>query len=134
MIKHLITRIYGYKVFAEIDLTNAFHQNRGGDFKKTFHTRIYSRMDLSAENTAECIIDSIIMYGLYTECHTDPGSGFMSEVMRMVTKYLDLKTYVVSLVDRHESNIYLLAKMIKTTTKQWSGTRSFPHKRIFHCC
>ena len=31
MIKHLITKIYGYKVFAEIDLTNAFHQIRIGD-------------------------------------------------------------------------------------------------------
>ena len=28
----------------------------------------------------------------------------MSEVMRLVTKYLGLETHVVSLVDRHESN------------------------------
>ena len=67
-------------------------------------TRMYPRRELTAEGTAECVIDFVITYGLYTEWHTDPGSDFMSEVMRLVTKYLGLETHVVSLVDRHESN------------------------------
>ena len=67
-------------------------------------TRMYPRKELTAEGTAECVIDFIVTYGLYTEWHTDPGSDFMSEVMRLVTKHLGLETHVVSLVDRHESN------------------------------
>ena len=67
-------------------------------------TRMYPRKELSAEGTAECVIDFIVTYGLYTEWHTDPGSDFTSDVMRLVTKYLGLEAHVVSLVDRHESN------------------------------
>ena len=67
-------------------------------------TRIYPRKELTAEGTAECVIDFIVTYGLYTEWHTDPGSDFTSEVMKLVTKYLGIETHIVSLVDRHESN------------------------------
>ena len=67
-------------------------------------TRMYPRKELTAEGTAECVIDFIVTYGLYTEWHTDPGSDFMSEVMKLVTKYLGIETHIVSLVDRHESN------------------------------
>ena len=67
-------------------------------------TRIYPRRELTAEGTAECIIEFIVTYGLYTEWHTDPGSDFMSQVMKLVTKYLGIEKHVVSLVDRHESN------------------------------
>ena len=67
-------------------------------------TRIYPRSELSAGHTAECIVDFMSTYGLYTEWRSDPGSDFVSLVLEKVTKYLGLHTHVISLVDRHESN------------------------------
>ena len=59
--------------------------------------------DYSSETTAIALFKHFCTFGLFDELISDPGSAFMSDVVKHLNHYLGIR-HVVSLVERHESN------------------------------
>ena len=52
---------------------------------------------------ATALLVFVSLFRLFYEIWTDPGSDFMSNVIKQFNLYLEMK-HVVSIVDRHTSN------------------------------
>ena len=63
----------------------------------------YPAKDYSAETVALALFKHYCTHGTFDQLASDPGSAFMSEVVRQLNKWLGV-LHKVSLVGRHESN------------------------------
>lgn len=64
---------------------------------------VYPAKDYSAVTAAKCLLQFFTSYGVYDHLLSDPGSAFMSDVVKQLNEWLGIR-HKVSLVDRHESN------------------------------
>ena len=64
---------------------------------------LYPVKDKTAMSTAGALFQYFVSYGGYDVILTDPGSDFMSQVVKHLNDWLGIR-HVFSLVDRHESN------------------------------
>ena len=63
----------------------------------------YPAKDYSADTVAHTLFRHICTFGLFDQLASDPGSAFMSDVVKQLNDYLGIH-HKVSLVGRHESN------------------------------
>jgi hypothetical protein len=63
----------------------------------------YVAKDYTAETVATVLFKHLCTFGLFDELASDPGVGFMAEVVQHLLKWLGMR-HKVSLVGRHESN------------------------------
>ena len=63
----------------------------------------YVAKDYSALSVATALFIYYCTFGVFDEVWSDPGSNIMSDVVRQLNDWLQVK-HVVSIVDRHESN------------------------------
>jgi len=64
---------------------------------------LYAAAKHDAETTASALFQFYCSYGMFDSILTDPGSEFMNDVVKHLTRWLGV-THKVSLVERHESN------------------------------
>ena len=63
----------------------------------------YPAKDYSAESVVKALIKHFTTFGMFDEIVSDPGSSFMSDVVKELNRYLGIR-HKVSLIGRHESN------------------------------
>jgi hypothetical protein len=63
----------------------------------------HAAKDYSAETVAIALFKHFCTFGVFDEIASDPGSAFMSDVVKELNRWLGIK-HKVSLVGRHESN------------------------------
>ena len=64
---------------------------------------VYAAKDYTAETVAKVLFKHYCHHGTFEQLASDPGSAFMSEVIRQLNRWLSI-AHKVSLVGRHESN------------------------------
>jgi len=69
----------------------------------TKYVSAYPTKDYTSMGVAKIFSHHFCMFGLFDEIWSDPGSDFMSDVVKQLNVWFGIR-HVVSLVDRHESN------------------------------
>ena len=67
------------------------------------HVALFPAKDYEARSTVTALFCYFVTYGTFDEILTDPGSDFMSAVVKELNGWLNIR-HKVSLVDVHESN------------------------------
>ena len=65
--------------------------------------QVYAAKDYSAETVVEVLLQHFSTFGTFDELVSDPGSSFMSDVVKQFNNLMGMR-HKVSLVGRHESN------------------------------